>query len=116
MDYKLWEYQGRSPVADEIERELKNDPRSSKMIVSAGKRFEKYTYEELCKAQKVEKLKGNNPHKIHEFRIDLFKKIARFLFVVDGSSLAIFLNFFIKKTRKISDTNKSIAEKRAGLI
>lgn len=116
MLYKFWESSpGRSPVADEIEKGVQGDPNSFKKLEKALKRFEKYPYKDLSRSGQIEKLKGNNPHKLHEYRVSLDRKIGRFLFVVGVSEIVCILRFFIKKDHRISETDRTIASKRAEL-
>lgn len=115
MEYKFWEDGGRPPIVKEIVDKTLGDAKRFKAIEKKIEKFEKYSYEQLKKAKLIEKLKGVNKYKIHEFRIDLPDVIARILFVVHDNT-AYFLNFFLKKSNDIKKKYIITAEKRVRLL
>ena len=104
---------GQSPIEDEIYEELSKDPKSLQLFEVAERLFKKFGYLQLRKTKKIDKLAGKNPQKIHEFRMNLFRKIGRILFIVDNEDEAILLHFFSKKTDAIPEKNRNITELRA---
>ena len=104
---------GQSPIEDEIYKELSKDATSLHHYEAAEKVFKKFDYLQLRKTNKIDKLAGKNPQKIHEFRMNLFRKIGRILFIVVNEDEAILLHFFSKKTDAIPEKNRNIAELRA---
>lgn len=114
MELEYWEDEpSSSPIEEELYDELKHDPKSLKRYESAEEIFKKFGYQSLRKNKKIDKLKGKNPYKIHEFRFSLENKIGRILFLVGNTGKAVLLHFFAKKQNKIPERNRLIAEKRA---
>jgi|GEM_PF-5381869 len=74
--------------------------------------YEKFTFSQLKQSGDIEKIKGDNPDKVHELRMRFPEGRFRHFFIISDGDNALILHIATKKKQKI-DTDIDLAKQRA---
>ena len=109
-----YDFCDRCPIVGEMADMKRADLEAYDVLFSKLERYRPYSYQDLCKSGIIEKIKvkGRNPFKMHEFRIDLPDITCRLYCLPRQERLEIY-RLVVKKSAKLKPVDLEIATTRA---
>lgn len=116
MKYDFWEPEGgRSPVLDDLERELEG-PHAITYIEKAIGDLGLFSWEELLKQGVLVELDAENPQRLNSFSFSMGETRGHFIFIIDHDRVHVclrLLHFYVADNDAVPESNRDIGVTRA---